>query len=67
MKKTYMKPVVQTVSVRLTVMNANSNAITSNLPQETPIKYGGGDEEGELDPASRRANDWEDEEEDYEN
>ena len=65
MKKTYMKPVVQTVSVRLTVMNANSNAITSSLPQETPIKYGGVDEEGELDPASRRANDWDDEE-DYE-
>jgi hypothetical protein len=65
MKKTYMKPVVQTVSVRTMAMIANSNAITSNLPQETPIKYGGVDEEGELDPASRRANDWEDEEEDY--
>lgn len=40
--------------------------LTSNTtPQETPIKYGGVDEEGELDPASRRANDWDDEE-DYE-
>ena len=63
MKKTYVKPVVQTVSVRLTVMNANSNAIVSNLPQETPIKYGGVDEEGELDPDARSARDWEDDEE----
>lgn len=65
MKKTYMKPVVETVSVRTMAMIANSNAIVSNLPQETPITYGGVDEDGELDPASRRANDWDDEEEDY--
>ena len=61
MKKTYMKPVVETMSVCTMAMISNSNAIISNLPQETPIKYGGVDEEGELDPASRRANDWDDE------
>ena len=44
-------------------MIANSNAIRSSLGEETPIKYGGVDEEGELDPASRRARDWEDDEE----
>ena len=56
MKKTYMKPVVQTVSVHLTTMIADSNAVTTNLPTETPVSYGGVDEEGELDPAARRFN-----------
>ena len=66
MKKIYMKPVVETMSVCTMAMISNSNAIISNLPQETPVNYGGVDEDGELDPASRRGNDyWDDEEEDY--
>ena len=49
-------------------MAASTRCIISNLPQETPINYGGVDEMGELKPSSRRGNDWEDDEdEDYEN
>jgi len=54
MKRRYMTPEVQTVSVRLTTMIADSNAVTTNLPTETPVSYGGVDEDGELDPAARR-------------
>lgn len=54
MKRRYMTPEVQTVSVHLTTMIADSNAVTTNLPTETPVSYGGVDEDGELDPAARR-------------
>lgn len=60
MKKTYMKPETQTVNVRPMTMIAASDSINSD--QLEGVTYGGVDEEGELDPASRRANDWDDEE-----
>ena len=59
-----MTPEVQTVSVHLTTMMANSKAISTNLPTETPISYGGVDEDGELDPEARRTSKWDDDEED---
>ena len=68
MKKTYVKPAVETMSACTVAMVSESNAIVSNLPQETPINYGGVDEMGELKPSSRRGKDWDDDEdEDYQN
>ena len=59
MKKTYTKPVVETMSVSTMAMLSDSNAINSNLPQ---VKYGGVDGDGELDPESRSTNVWDDSE-----
>ena len=52
MKKTYMKPETQTVNVRPMTMIAASDSINSD--QLEGVTYGGVDEEGELDPASRQ-------------
>ena len=65
MKKRYMTPEVQTMSVSLMTMIANSQAVTAlGLGEETPITYGGVDDEGEIDPEARRASNWDDDEED---
>lgn len=62
MKKTYMKPETQTVSVLPMTMIAASDSINSE--QLEGVTYGGVDDEGTLDPASRRNRKmWDDEDE----
>jgi len=60
MKKTYMKPETQTVNVRPMTMIAASDSINSD--QLEGVTYGGVDEEGNLDPSSRRISVWDDDE-----
>lgn len=58
MKKIYMAPSVQTMSVCPMMMIAASDSITSeSLPDVT---YGGVDEDGEMIPSSRRGSIWND-------
>lgn len=57
MKKTYLEPNTQVVTIDAGVILAGSVGVTSTKG----IQYGGVDEDGSLDPASRRSNDhWED-------
>lgn len=57
MKKTYQEPTTQVVTIDAGVILAGSVGVTSTKG----IQYGGVDEDGSLDPASRRRNDhWED-------
>ena len=68
MKKTYMKPETQTVSVLPMTMIAASNpdAVKSS-GLDGDVTYGGVDADGTLDPASRRSHSvWDDEVEDEE-
>lgn len=67
MKKRYITPEMETLSMHLTTMIAGSNAITTKgLGGGNSMKYGGVDEDGELDPSARRMSNWDDEEdEDY--
>ena len=64
MKKTYIEPSVMVAYIGTTAMICGSQDITS----DKGIDYGGVDEDGELDPASRRRRRdvWEDEELDEE-
>ena len=60
MKKTYLKPSTEMVITGTISMICGSRSITSNNEE---INYGGVDENGELDPASRRRSPdiWEEE------
>lgn len=62
MKKTYMQPSITLTETVLVNFVCGSQDITSNKD----ITYGGVDEEGEKEPASRRTNVWDDEEEETE-
>jgi hypothetical protein len=62
MRKTYQKPLIVVVETELTLFVCESQDITSN----NGITYGGVDEDGDIDPASRRRRDMWDEEEDEE-
>jgi hypothetical protein len=60
MKKTYQQPSVMVANIRTTIIICGSKGITS----DKGIGYGGVDEEGKADPASRRYHRdvWEDDE-----
>ena len=60
MKKTYLQPSTEMVIIGTTTMICGSEGVSS----DNGIDYGGVDEEGELEPASRRRRRdvWEDEE-----
>ena len=61
MKKIYLQPSCVMVETNLNSMICGSQGVTS----EKDIDYGGVDEEGTKDPASRQyRNEWEEEEED---
>jgi hypothetical protein len=61
MKKTYLQP-----SMAMDIMMTES-MICNSVTSENGIGYGGVDENGTIDPASRRHRDmWEDEELEYE-
>jgi len=64
MKKTYIEPSIMVAYIGTTAMICGSEGVTS----DKGIDYGGVDEDGELDPASRRRRRdvWEDEELDEE-
>ncbi len=62
MKKKYMQPTTDIVQAELAMIVCGSQDITSNAD----IDYGGVDEDGDKDPASRRQNVWDDEEEEEE-
>jgi hypothetical protein len=61
MKKTYIAPCAQTVSVRVMTMIAASDSINSDYLNG--VSYGGVDEDGTIDPSSRRGSIWDDDEE----
>lgn len=61
MKRTYMTPCVQTVSVRAMTMIAASDSINSDYLDD--VSYGGVDEDGTMEPSSRRGSIWDDDEE----
>lgn len=58
MRKTYVEPSAEVTYMEMAMMVCGSKDITS----DKGIDYGGVDEEGEKDPASRRHDVWEDEE-----
>lgn len=60
MKKRYITPVADIAEIR-TVQMLNASGVSD---EEKGIGYGGIDEEGELEPAARRRDVWEDDEED---
>lgn len=61
MKKKYIQPSIKSVEIKMTKMVCGSQDISS----DKGIGYGGVDDEGNKDPASRRHRDvWEEEEED---
>ncbi len=64
MKKTYIQPLTEVVRMGTLNFICASKGVTSN----NGIDYGGVDEDGELDPASRRRRRdvWDDEEEEEE-
>ena len=66
MKKIYLKPSMEVVKTTTAMMICGSEVKSSGTADD--IDYGGVDEEGELDPASRRRRRdvWEDEELDEE-
>lgn len=59
MKKEYIQPGIVIVQTKLAMMICGSQDVTSDVG----IDYGGVDEDGDKDPASRRQNVWDDEEE----
>ncbi len=67
MKKNYFAPATKVIVMKPYIMQANSSSdVIKAIGVINPIKYGGIDEEGELDPASRRSKDWwDDDEEDW--
>ena len=58
MKKIYFQPSIKVVKTQLSCIICNSKDIQSN----NGIGYGGVDKEGTKDPASRRYDNWDDEE-----
>lgn len=63
MKKTYIEPSIEMEDMEMEAIICSSQSITSKVVVDDDITYGGVDEEGTLDPASRRHHDiWEDEE-----
>lgn len=60
MKKTYNAPYVQTVTVRTMSMIAASDSINSDYLDD--VSYGGVDEDGTMEPSSRRGSIWDDDE-----
>lgn len=63
MKKNYIAPSMEIAEIELQQMVAVSS---QRVYTEFGINYGGIDEDGELDPASRRNNNlWDDEEDDW--
>ena len=63
MKKAYIEPSVMVANIRTSMMICGSDGVTSGGDVKG-INYGGVDEEGTKDPASRRHNDvWADEDE----
>lgn len=60
MKKRYMTPEVLTVSVRTMTMIAASDSINSDYLDD--VSYGGVDEDGTMEPSSRRGSIWDDDE-----
>ena len=62
MRKTYLKPLMMVTIMETNTFVCASQDITGSEGYD--IGYGGVDEEGSLDPSSRRRRDvWEDEEE----
>ena len=61
MTKKYLKPSTEVVETKLTELICGSKDITS----DKSIDYGGIDEEGTKDPASRRYNNWEEDEDEF--
>ena len=62
MKKTYFAPEIQTISTLLVMPLASSGVRGNGDGPASDINYGGVDEQGTKDPASRRhRNVWEDE------
>jgi len=57
MKKNYITPEMQTVSVCLTTMIANSNAVDVQGLDVEPPSFGGVDVDGGIDPAARSITD----------
>ena len=57
--QTYLAPAVTVVDTDLWLLSAASDSITS----DKGISYGGVDDEGQKDPASRKHDVWDDEEE----
>lgn len=57
--QTYLAPEVTVVDTDLWLLSAASDSITS----DKGISYGGVDDEGQKDPASRKHDVWDDEEE----
>ena len=62
MKKRYMTPEVLTVSVRTMTMIAASNPNAINSDYLDDVSYGGVDEDGTMEPSSRRGSIWDDDE-----
>ena len=64
MKKTYIQPLTEVVRMSMVGMICGSQDVKSN--KGYGIGYGGVDEDGEKDPASRRRRDvWDEGEEEY--
>ena len=59
MKKTYIQPSIEMAQSLLNGMICSSQ---DSIASDNGIGYGGVDEEGSLEPASRRLNVWEEEE-----
>ena len=55
MKKVYLKPDIEEIGADLSMM------LCGSVISDIDIDYGGVDEEGELDPASRRYDVWDEE------
>ena len=65
MKKTYLKPSAEVVRMGLAMMVCTSDSIKASINGKEEMGYGGVDDDGTLDPASRRRrNVWDEEEED---
>ena len=65
MKKNYIAPNTEITEIELQQLIANSPGVTA---EEKGIGYGGVDEDGEMNPSSRRRRRrdvWDDEEEDF--
>ena len=63
MKKTYIRPLMEVEAEEPETMICGSQDITGS--DGYGITYGGVDEEGTMDPASRRRDVWEEEDEGF--
>ena len=62
MKKKYLTPSAEMETMEIVMMLCASNSIQSS---DGSITYGGVDEDGEKDPASRRQDIWNNEDESF--